>query len=356
MILILDNKSKKNTDNLKQSLNLNNQMLAKFPQLQKIENEKNNNDLKLYLNDFASKESETNVIASFPRLRKIEKEKGCPIDYIPDHYILIDLETTGFNSKKDNIIEIACIKINEGKEIDRFETLINPNMLIPQRIIEITGINNDMIVDSPKFEDIVTQLWKFLKDEIIVGHNIKFDISFLYEKFLNTAKLKFTNNYLDTLSLSRKIYKNFDSYKLEDLTEKLSIESDHHRAMADCLAVKNLIDKMMSEIINKKMLIHIPAYKLLDFDSKVANKYVLNLIKTIEEEDYLTFGIVSSYCDKLVDNGLATVSLCKKMASVCEKFEEYEEAISLYETAMELDPELDYYKKIERLEKKVYNF
>ena len=68
----MDNKSKKNTDNLKQSLNLNNQMLAKFPQLQKIENEKNNNDLKLYLNDFASKESETNVIASFPRLSEYQ--------------------------------------------------------------------------------------------------------------------------------------------------------------------------------------------------------------------------------------------------------------------------------------------
>lgn len=291
----------------------------------------------------------------YPQITE-KKIKSCPIDYVPNSYVILDLETTGLNPKEDSIIEIGCIKIKEGKEVDRFETFIKPAEAISERITEITGINNEMIVNAPQFNYIANQLWKFLKDEIIVGHNVKFDINFLYENFLNSLGLSFYNNYLDTLSLSREVYQDVESYKLEDLAKKLKVESQNHRAMADCILVKELLNDLMNEMVKNKMLIEIPPYKLLDFNAEISSKYVINLIKTVEKEDYLKYGIIQEMCDKLVDEDLATSSLCKKMASVCEKFKDYESAISFYNAAMDIDPELDFYKKIDYLENKLYKF
>ena len=302
-----------------------------------------------------SERSKSYVKIEYPNRNISEKNIGKKLNCIPENYTIIDLEITGINSNTHEIIEIACIKIHHGEEVDKFESIIKPSKSISKRITQLTGITNEMVANAPAFCEIAQEIWNFLSDEIIVAHNANFDINFLYNNFLKTLNLKFSNDFVDTLPLCRKVY-NFESYKLEYISEKLNITSEHHRAMADCLILKEIINDMITKIIKSKLNIEIPIYKLESLGAESASKYAMNLVKSIREDDYETFESVLNFCNELLEKDLATVKLCKKMASICEKFEEYDEAISFYESAMDIDPELDYYKKIERLEKKLYNF
>ena len=291
----------------------------------------------------------------YPERKAPSRQLGMALHYIPESYVLVDLETTGFRPGVNHILEVGCIKIQKGQEVDRFQSLIRPPHSVSKRITKLTGIDNEMVADAPTFEEIAQKLWDFLKDEIIVGHNVRFDINFLYENFLETLNVKFSNDFVDTLPLSRKVYPSFESHKLEDIAEQLKIESEHHRAIADCLIVKDMIDDMTEKIIKSQMSIEIPVYKLENLDVEFVNKYALNLIKSIGS-NYDDFESISNFCNELIDKKLATASLCKKMGAVCEKFEDYDGAISFYNAAMDIDPELDFYGKIERLEKKLSEF
>ena len=103
-------------------------------------------------------------------------EKGQTLD---DTYVVFDLETTGFSSKNDRIIEIGAVKIKDGVIIDNFSEFVNPRRPIPYKITELTGINDQMVRDAMIIEDVLPRFINFIGDSVIVAHNAPFDTGFI---------------------------------------------------------------------------------------------------------------------------------------------------------------------------------
>ncbi len=173
----------------------------------------------------------------------IVRNKGNSLMTFPENYTVVDLEATGYSAQFDSIIEIGCIKFREGKEISRYESLIKPPSAIPYVVECITGIKNEMVSNFPTFSEIARELWEYLSGEIIVGHNINFDINFLYDNFKVALDMQFTNDYVDTLRLARLLLPEIKSqgHGLDRLCGYFGIEiTERHRATADCLLTNEL--------------------------------------------------------------------------------------------------------------------
>ena len=173
-----------------------------------------------------------------------EKQIGHPLNSLPNDYTIVDLETSGLIPKFHHIVEVGCIKYRAGKEVARFETLIKPPIKIAEKATSINGITNEMLMYAPNFESVANDLWDFLKGEVIVGHNITFDISFLHKNFLNAINQSFENDYVDTLTLCRRHFPHFKSHSLAYLCDRFQIAPQTHRAVSDCLAVAEVIKRL----------------------------------------------------------------------------------------------------------------
>jgi len=174
-----------------------------------------------------------------------------------DTLVFLDLETTGLNSSTDKIIEIAAIKISKGKIVEKFDSLVNPGVKIPDIISSITGIQDSDVETAPPWSKIQEQIKNFLGDHILAGHNLPFDLS-----FLATNSLKLPNIFFDTCDLAGILLPKVESLSLETLTTAFNFKHENsHRAMSDVeacfelwqylknLAV-NLSDEIKQELIN----------------------------------------------------------------------------------------------------------
>ncbi len=158
---------------------------------------------------------------------------------------IVDIETTGGSAKKHAITEIAIIQIEDGKEVDRYETLINPMVLIPSRITDITGITNEMVADAPAFHEVANEIWKRTHDRIFVAHNVNFDYGFIREQFSRLGA-HWRPKRLCTVRLSRKLIPNLYSYSLGKIADQLGEKiDDRHRAMGDCAFTSKLFLKLL---------------------------------------------------------------------------------------------------------------
>ncbi|MBQ6976021.1 MAG: 3'-5' exonuclease [Selenomonadaceae bacterium] len=147
-------------------------------------------------------------------------------------YTLIALETTGFSPPVSHVIEIGAIKIRDGKEIERYQTLVKPPKKIPYVIECLTGIDNEILKTAPTFEEIFSDVKNFLADDILVGHNLKIDI-----KFLPDIK----NNFIDTLQLALKAVPNLKSYGFKTLCDYFKVEPPiENRAIENCLCTNKI--------------------------------------------------------------------------------------------------------------------
>lgn len=168
---------------------------------------------------------------------KTKREKGKLIREWIDSYVVIDIETTGLTPLYDEIIEFAAIKIKNNSIIDSYSTLVKPSQPISSFITSLTGITNEMLENAPKLENIMNNIISFITDSTIIGHNVSFDINFLYDNLFELSAKKLTNNYMDTLYLARKIIPNMDNHKLSTLKEYFNISTENsHRAYDDAYA------------------------------------------------------------------------------------------------------------------------
>ena len=169
-------------------------------------------------------------------------------------YCVLDLETTGLYSDIDNIIEIGILKVRNNIITDRYSQLINPEKNIPKKITRITGITNEMVVDMPTIDKCIYDVYSFIDNDIILGHNTNFDLKFLHS-LQNNFNVEFDNDYMDTLSLSRRTIANLPNYKLTTLREYLHLHENSHRSIDDCIATKELYDylKSIHELLNAKI-------------------------------------------------------------------------------------------------------
>lgn len=168
-----------------------------------------------------------------------------------DDFVVFDLETTGLSAKNDKITEIGAVKIINGKVVDKFSQLINPQIPIPALITKLTGITDEMVKDQPTIENVIMDFKSFIGESILVAHNASFDMGFIREN-MKTSGIHITNPVLDTLELSRAVYPGLKSHKLNLVAKHLKVELlNHHRAVDDSEATAMILLKTL-EILNDK--------------------------------------------------------------------------------------------------------
>lgn len=157
-----------------------------------------------------------------------------------ENFVAIDIETSGLNPAEDKIIEIGMVKVIEGKIADKYETLVNPRLLIGERITQLTGITQDMLEQKPFIEDIIGDIIAFTEDLPVLGHNVIFDYSFIKKAAVNSG-LKFEKTGIDTLKLARRLLPELEHKNLEYLCEHFGIEAgSSHRAYDDAVSAMKL--------------------------------------------------------------------------------------------------------------------
>ncbi len=162
-------------------------------------------------------------------------------------YAIVDIETTGSAASAARITEIA-IFITDGTQIlERFESLVNPEMEIPYAIQALTGISNELVAAAPTFAEIAPQIYDLLQGKIFVAHNVNFDYSFVRHQLL-VSGLSWKASKLCTVRLSRKIIPGLPSYSLGKLCQSLKIPLENrHRAAGDALATVELFQLLLQQ-------------------------------------------------------------------------------------------------------------
>lgn len=177
-----------------------------------------------------------------------------------EDFIVIDIETTGFNLEKSYIIEICAIKVEGGKITDEFSTLINPGFPINENVKRITGITNVMLNKKPKIEEVLPSFLEFSKGYTIVGHNVRFDISFINRFSKDILKESFRPRYICTLELSKKLFKGLRDYSLSSMADFLNIKYEKvHRAKDDAYISLFLFQKLLDILYSRMKLL--PSYQ-----------------------------------------------------------------------------------------------
>lgn len=161
-------------------------------------------------------------------------------------FVVTDIETTGTDSLQDKITEIGAVKIVDGTITESFETLVNPQITIPDNIVALTGITDEMVKSAPTIEQVFGDYFKFLGDGIFVAHNAEFDF-----KFLKYAGKKIgyimRNEVIDTLKKARETLPMLKNHKLNTVCEHYGIEFLHHRASSDAFATAQAYLEMVKE-------------------------------------------------------------------------------------------------------------
>ena len=157
--------------------------------------------------------------------------------------IVLDTETTGLDYTREKLVEFAAVRLENGKIVDEYQTLINPEQHIRKSSIAIHGITQDMVADAPTEAEALPKIIEFIGDYPIVAHNAIFDYSFLNEAKLRVMGTPLENPRIDTQAMFKEIAPELESHGLEALTNRFNVElNNHHRAMADTmgLALKKL--------------------------------------------------------------------------------------------------------------------
>lgn len=189
----------------------------------------------------------TGAVTVAPLRPVVREHKGKSLVEFPPKYVVIDIETTGLDPRFDEIIEVAGIKYDNRLEVGRFQSFVKPQQKISSFITELTGITNEMVAHAPRIKTVLPDFLSFLDDSIIVGHNVHFDINFIYDNAEYLGLSSFTNDFVDTMRISRRLYKDLENHKLSTLVSFLQVGSSvEHRALADCIATYECFVKMQA--------------------------------------------------------------------------------------------------------------
>ncbi len=163
----------------------------------------------------------------------VESVSGVQNESLDGTFICFDLETTGLSAKKDKITEIGAVKIVNGEVVDEFSTFANPEMPIPARITELTGITDSMVKDAPSQSEAVKAFLDFADGAVLVAHNAPFDTGFIRAACDNMGvPYNFTS--IDTVVICRNILKDIKNSKLDTVAKYLRLgDFNHHRATDD---------------------------------------------------------------------------------------------------------------------------
>ena len=214
-------------------------------------------------------------------------------------YVVFDTETTGFNAGgADQMIEIGAVKLSNGEIIDRFDKLINPGRHIPDKITELTEINDEMVKDCPDEETVTKEFLEWAGDSPMVAHNAKFDISFLTTAMKKYNLGEFINTVIDTLELSRTLDQGYARHSLSALVKRYEVpwdEESHHRADYDAEGTALVFAKMLKKLEMQKYETINDLDKLISKDEihKFGRTFHFNAIAVNQEGLKNLFEIIS---------------------------------------------------------------
>ncbi len=243
------------------------------------------------------------VVQAFPEAMEAGKKHGIKIIYgmegylvndeakliegaedysLLDEFVVFDIETTGLSNKNDKMTEIGAVKVKDGKIIDQFSSLINPQMPIPAKITELTGITNEMVKDAPSVEAVLPQFIEFIGDSPVVAHNASFDMGFIAENAKQQG-MNVKNTVIDTLKLSRVLLPRLRRHRLDVIAKELNVKLlSHHRAVDDATATAEIWIHFMNMLLEKDIHtlneVNGKLAKKLDF-TKLDTHHVLILVK-----------------------------------------------------------------------------
>ena len=169
-------------------------------------------------------------------------------------FVVFDVETTGLNTHTDKITEIGAVRLEKGREVARFSRLVNPEIPVPEKVTELTGITNAMLRDQPTIGELLNEFDEFCKGAVLVAHNASFDTAF-FKRAYEEAGMTYDYPVLDTLALCRNYYRSMKTHKLGQICRELGIElKGAHRAVNDAAATGEVLVKTLQSIQNERPL------------------------------------------------------------------------------------------------------
>ena len=181
---------------------------------------------------------------------------------LDDVFMVFDIETTGLSKDRDKIIEIGAVKISGGKIIDTFSSFVNPKRPLPQEIVALTNITDDMLKGAPLIEDILPDFLDFAGNSVLVAHNAGFDMGFI-RVAAKSIQRTISNTVLDTVELSRTMFPELPKHKLNIMAKHLGITlENHHRAVDDAVATAHILLKCI-ELLREKNIYTLEGINLL---------------------------------------------------------------------------------------------
>lgn len=201
-------------------------------------------------------------------------------------FCIVDVETTGLSPNKNRIIEIAIIRIENLKIVDKIDYLINPQTYVPAFITSLTGIENDDVIGAPLFSEIADEIITFIDNSVLTAHNFPFDSSFINAEFMRSGKELVLEHSLCTLKLARNIYPDLKSKSLSSVSDFLKLKNKNaHRALGDAEITAKILLKMIKELQKKDAIKTVG--ELLSYQKG----YIENVLVNIKEElreDYIS--------------------------------------------------------------------
>lgn len=162
-------------------------------------------------------------------------------------FVVLDVETTGGSPRASSLTEVAAARYRRGELLGTYQTLVRPNQMIPPFISALTGITNPMVAGAPTAGEMLPSFLEFVGGAVLVGHNIRFDLSFLEEALATTGREPLPNYFVDTLALARRLVRDtVADCKLATLASTLHLpHRPSHRALDDVLATGDLLHALL---------------------------------------------------------------------------------------------------------------
>ena len=168
-----------------------------------------------------------------------------------DSFVVFDIETTGFSSVTNHIIEIGAVKVENGKIVDRFSTYVNPQEPIPYRITKLTTITDADVMDAPTIDQVLPEFFAFCEGCVLVAHNASFDIGFIKENARRLG-LPYAYTHVDTLAMARVLLPQLAKFTLDHVAKTVGVSlENHHRAVDDAEATAEIFEKFIPMLLEK---------------------------------------------------------------------------------------------------------
>src|SRR6185369_2093204 len=188
-------------------------------------------------------------------------------------FVVVDVEATGAKMPPNRLIELGAYRIRGGRIVDKFVSLVNPEIPIPRFVASLTGISNDMVRDAPVFATVAPNWLDFVSDSVLVAHNAPFDTSFLNHEISRVYPgHRMVNPHLCTVRLSRRALPDISNHRLETIASHFSIPiASRHRAGSDALATAEIFLLLLVELEETHGIKDLAAARRFQFPELSAN-------------------------------------------------------------------------------------